>query len=161
MTPLYSAEEAEQWKKRAGACRLAAVLILALAFAGCVLMCFFVRTANAHAMLLRVIALSTLGGWAWLLLRHFVMIPARAEARHTWDVLREQETERQGVLTVTEDVFQIPRSITVRRLALSHGEKTEILHVDERRAALLPPSGTAVAVRLARKYVTAFEVRDA
>lgn len=157
MTALYTPKEAERWKKRAKRSRAAQGCLLAAGLAACVCLCARVNTLNAHRMLLTVIAVSTLSGWAAILVRRLVWAPARAEAAHTAGLESEQKEVYRGVLSAPGDVFFIPRGIAARRVRLEGGEETPILSVDARRLGLLPPAGTPVRVETARKFIVAWE----
>ena len=160
MTPLYAPGEAERWKKRAGRSRAAAWCCVAAGTAVCAALCTRVNTGNAHRMLITVIAVFTLAGWAGILLRRLAYAPARAEAGHTANLLSGagEAKKYEGIILAWGDAFTIPRSVTVRRLTLQSGEEQTVLHVDARRAGRLPAVGARVGLETCRKFVTAYEV---
>ena len=91
---------------------LLSACLLAAGLGACVCLCARVNTLNAHRMLITVIAVSTLSGWAAILLRRLVWAPARAEAAHTAGLENETTETYQGVLSAPGDVFFIPHGIT-------------------------------------------------
>ena len=160
MTALYTPKEAERWKKRTKRSLAAQGCLLAAGLGACVCLCARVNTLNAHRMLLTVIAVSTLSGWAAILLRRLVWAPARAEAAHTAGLENETTETYRGVLSAPGDVFFIPHGITACRVRLEGGEDVPVLSVDARRIPLLPPAGTPVRVETARKFIVAWEAWD-
>lgn len=160
MTILYTTEELERQKRRAAWSGAAAWSVLALGWAACAALCFFVRTGNAQRMLFWMIGLATASGWFFILLRQMVYAPAHAEVNHMAGILKEETEAYEGVLRLSPSVFQIPRSIAVRKVTLTSGEEMVTLNIDANLTKRLPPDGTAVRVLTVRKYITAFEVRD-
>lgn len=154
---MYAAGDAEKWKKRAGRVRAAAWGCLLAGTAACVFLCTKVNTGNAHRLLITVIAVFALAGWAAILLRRLFYAPARAEAAHVSNLLTGEKEEYEGIVSGWDREFTIPRGIAVRRLILRQGEEPMALHVDARRAHLLPPPGTKVRLEARRKFVTGWE----
>ena len=68
MNEWYSPERARQMQSRARLCKWIMFLLASAALAGCVFLCTRVTTGNASHLLAATIGLSTLGGWAVLLL---------------------------------------------------------------------------------------------
>lgn len=158
MTNFYSREEMERHRRRAAWSGAAAWSALALGWLSCAVLCFFVNTANARRMLFWVIGLATVSGWAFILLRQMVYLPAHAEANHIAGIITEESAEYEGVLRLSPGAFQIPRSIAVRRATLTNGEESVTLSIDAGLARRLPPNGSLVRVQTVRKYVTGYEV---
>ncbi len=148
----------EKQKRRAAWSGAAAWSVLALGWAACAALCFFVRTANARRMLFVIIGLATVSGWIFILLRQMVYLPAQAEQRHMASILSETAEEHAGTLRLSPGAFQIPKGIAVRKASLSEDGRTITLNIDARLNKRLPPDGTAVRVLTVRKYITAFEV---
>jgi hypothetical protein len=160
MTPLYTPGEAERWRRRARRSQQALWCLACGGLAGCIGLCFHVQTGNAQSLFFCVIALSTLAGWAVILLRGLVTVPARAQAQHTAGIAAGEGEEYRGVLFVERDAFAIPRGITVKKAYLEESGERILLQADAGRAARLPANGTRVRVTAVRKYITAFEVCD-
>ena len=160
MTVLYTEAEMLKMKRRADWSGAVSWGALAAGWLACAALCFFVRTGNAKRMLFLVIALSTVSGWVFILLRQMVYAPAHGEARHMAGILADEtEAEYEGVLRLSPGAFQIPKSIAVRKVSIQQDEDNISLNIDARLARRLPPDGTSVRVMTVRKYITAFEVR--
>lgn len=160
MISLYSSQETEQMKKRAGISLFVALAFLCGGLILCVSLCARVNTGNAHAMFLRVVTAFTLAGWCAILLLRLQYFPARAEYRHALYLNAGEAEECRGVLSVSRQRFRIPRSVTVRRIVLRQGEEEIHLSVNARLAHRLPPDGTCVRVRQTQQFVTAWEACD-
>ena len=161
MTRFYSKEEMERYRRRAVWSGAAAWGALALGWLACAVLCFFVNTANARRMLIWMIGLSTVSGWAFILLRQLVYAPAHADASHMAGILAdeaEKTEEFEGLLRLSPGAFQIPKSIAVRRATLTNSEESTSLTVDASLARRLPPDGSRVRVQTVRKYITGYEV---
>ena len=68
-------------------------------------------TGNASRLLAVTIGLSTLGGWAVLLIPFFLYRPLKAQAGHIRSVAGGESVQYTGRLTVGRDGFRIPGSI--------------------------------------------------
>ena len=158
MTVLYAEEEMEKTKRRAVWSGAVSWGVLVLGWIACAVLCFFVNTANAKQMLLWVIALATVSGWIFILLRYMTYLPSLAEARHISGILKGTPETRTGILRLTPESFKIPKGITVRRVELLNGLDKVTLNVDAKMAGRLPQTGAHVCVLTVRKYITAFEV---
>ena len=160
MISLYTTEEAQRLRRHAGISARTAAIVFLLAFAACIALCFFVRTANASRMLIRVIVLFTLGGWAAILLLNLVYYPARAGYTHMEGILAGETEVREGRLLILPGAFRIPKSITVRKVNLETEGETLHLSVLCGKVNQLPANGSRVRVCTVRNYITAFEVCD-
>ena len=158
MVSLYSKDEKNRMKKRAMICLVTACAVLGGAFSACIVLCAQVRTANAERLLYWVIGLFTLAGWAFILLLSLGYWPYQAEYRHMEGILNGPEEMAEGRLTVSPATFRIPKSIVIRKAALTSGEETKTLNVDARLAKMLPKNGSYVRIKTVRKYITAAEV---
>ncbi len=161
MTELYSAEETARWKRQARNSRRAILGILLGGLAVSIGLCFAVRTRNALTLQWTVIGISTLSGWAAILLYALRYRPARAEYTHMEGILAGETQEKEGWLTLKQERFSIPTSITVRRAELRTEEETIPLNVVDRLAARVPEGPCRARVRIVRKYLTAVEVLPA
>lgn len=158
MTELYSQAEAEQMARRARRVKTAAWALLGLAFAVCVILCTRVKTGNAERLYVIVAAVSALSGWIAFPLLALAYRPCRAQYEHMAGILACKEGETlEGKLTVSPDGFQIPKSIVVHKAALTDGENTLTLNVNEQAMGKLPPNGTRVRLRAVRRYITGIE----
>ena len=158
MTELYSAEETARWKKQALTSRKAIWTMLAGCLIASIGLCFAVNTRNALTLQWTVIGLSTLGGWAAILLYFLRYRPAKAEYTHMEGILAGEAGEMEGWLTLRQERFSIPTSITVRKAELQTEEETFSLNVDERLASRMPEHPCRARIRIVRKYITAVEV---
>ena len=158
MTVLYTAEEALLLRRRYRAFALFACSLLGAAFIACVALCILTNTGNARKMAFAAIALFTVAGWICILVANMAVLPARAEAKHMQAVLGMPSEQYCGRLETTALRFHIPQSVTVRKVMIDDGNERHVFHVWDRKAALLPPDGTAVRIRAARQFIMAFEV---
>lgn len=158
MKSLYTAEEAQRWKRRSSFAIAASAGVAALALAICIVLCTQVSTANAQTLLLCVIALSTIAGWTGILLFFFVHAPAKAHAEHIRGMLSEEPELHEGILTLHRDSFCIPNSITVRRATLLTDDGSLSLNVSAGLAKNLPGGGARLRVGTVRRFITAYEV---
>ncbi len=159
MHVLYTPEEAAAIRRWARGLKVFMLALAAGALAACVSLCFFVTTANAGRLLAAAVIISTLAGWAVILLRAGWYAPAKAVYTHMEGVLAAQEREAfTGTLTPEAGTLRIPNSIWIRRVTLTDAQGgTVALSVPDGKAAQLPPAGTAVRVQTVRKYILAWE----
>ncbi len=75
------------------------------------------------------------------------------------NILSGQEEEMEGCLSLSPLAFQIPKSVLVRKATLQDGEEAKTLNLNARFIKRMPPSGTAVRIKAAKKFITAIEVR--
>ena len=160
MIELYTAEEAGKMKTRGARGQRTALCVILFTMALCAALCFLVNTGNAHAMFITVLALSILGGWAGILVYTLAAAPAKAQAAHIENALKGEAEEYAGRLRLGQETLQIPRSIAIRKAYLENGEETVTLNVNARYAGRMPPDGSFVRVRAARRYIFAYEVQD-
>ena len=123
-----------------------------------VLLCLLTRTGNARTMLLIAMGSMTLTGWGILAFWLFAAEPAKAEASHLAG-LREVEGEiREGVLKLDPEGFRIPKSIRVLKVYLETDKGTLSLNLNEKLRAKVPPDGSRVRVKTARKFIVGMEI---
>lgn len=158
MKKLYSMEAAGAWKKKARLWKYLMLLTGAAALAVCIFLCTKVDGMNADRLLLPVIAISVLAGWAVMLLYVYAFHPARARAEHMLGVMAGEEEMFAGVLKRTGETFAIPKSVTVKKMTLTDGENKMLFHADSAVARQLPPDGTKVRLCTVRKFITGYEV---
>ena len=155
MVYLYTTEEAEKLKRKADGMRAAALVTGGAALAVCIVLCCLVTTANAPVMQALVTGLSILAGWGVMLLYTFGIRQARAEADHMLGILKSEPEEHRGILTVTDQAFHIPRSITVYKATLEENGEKLSLNINARLAGRLPALRGPVKVKCVRRYVIA------
>ena len=137
--------------------RALAVLILLVL----VILCLLTKTGNARTMLLiSWICLIPLG-WAAIACRLLYTEPARAEEKHLAGLAEGTPETREGRITVTGDVFRIPKSVLVRKVRLETDGETLSLNLNEKLTGRMPPDGSLVRVMTVRKFITAMEVKEA
>ena len=137
---------------------LAALVCAALV--ACVLLCARVDTLNARAMLARIIAVSTLGGWLVIALWWNVVLPGRREAAHESHMLTGERETDTGELTVSRELQIIPKSAPLLRAALRGGARVRRLAVSPKKAALLPDTPRRVRVWTVYGCIVAWEACD-
>ena len=136
-------------------------LSCALAGAGLVcliVLCLLTRTGNARTTLALAMAGSVLFGWAVIAVWLFAAEPARAEEKHLSGLAELEPEIREGRLTVSGDVFRIPKSVRVRKVRLETEGETLSLNLNEKLAGRMPPDGSLVRAEIARKFITGLEV---
>lgn len=158
MTRLYTIEEIRRLRKNARRARGLAALLGAAALAGCVALCFGLRTENMLRRQTAAIILSTLGSFAAVLLLGEGALPARREADHEEGVLKEDAAERTGRIGQIAPAFRIPKSIAFHTVALETEEGPVSLKLNARHRKIFPEPGTRIRVETRRDYVTAWEV---
>lgn len=158
MMELYSLKECERSHVRAALARRAAAGVLIAALAVCVFLCLRVTTLNARASYIAVVTVSTLGGWAAVLIRALGYRPRRAEHIHMKGMLEGPREGLTGTLGCPGDITLIPGSITVRRVPLHTEEGSVSLLVYAPFAKELPSLGARVRVETVSRYIVAWEV---
>lgn len=159
MKELYTRLTASRWRMRRRRYLSLALMTGAVALAACIYLCTQVSTATAEPLLYLVIGLSTLAGWAVMLLVAFGHLPARAEAEHIAGMLEEPGEEVAGVLNVEKQQWHIPHSIRFCRATITDGEEKHPCQVNARMARQLPANGTVVCAVIRRRFITAYEVQ--
>lgn len=157
MTSFYSQQTARRCRRAAQAGRIAAAALTAAGWGVCAYLCTRVRTANAAYLFRWVLALSILPGWAAILILSLRVRPSQAEYRHQSGLLQEEAEDMEGVLSLLPGAFQIPRGIRVCQAALETAEGSVKLRLDAKYAGRLP-AGKRVRVRVARQFITGWEV---
>ena len=90
----------------------------------------------------------------------FAVEEAKAEASHLAS-LREAEGEiREGVLKLDPEGFRIPKSIRVLKVYLETDKETLSLNLNEKLRAKVPPDGSRVRVKTARKFIVGMEILE-
>ena len=157
ITELYSREELSRLRKKQVFLRTAAILIAVLGLGACVVCCIRTGTRNAVRMEYTAIVVSTLTGWIVIAMGVFSLRPLRREIAHGEHVLAGKREKRTGVLTIGPDTLRIKGSISIRPAVLEDGPERTTLHVNARKANLLPPSGSRVTVYTVYGYAAAWE----
>ena len=160
MNGWYTEPRAQQLKKRAHLYGIFISAVLVGALAGCIFLCTQVNTGNATRLLPMTIGLSTLGGWAALLLLVFGCKPAKAQAAHMTGLLDAAQETYTGILTVSREVFAIPGSISVRKAKLKTEQETLSFNLNARYGAKLPDLTKPVRIAVRRTFITGVEVEE-
>lgn len=158
MMELYSLKECERSGIRAARWRRAAAGGLIAALAVCVVLCLKVNTLNARASYIAAVAVSTLGGWAAMLIWALGYRPGRAEHIHMKGMLEGAREGFSGTLGCPGDTTLIPGSISVRRVPLLSEEGSVSLLIYAPFAKELPSSGARVRVETVSRYIVSWEV---
>ena len=137
----------------------AAFRILAgITFAVFVILCLLIRTENAGAMHLLLIAVTTILGWICIIIYQCGVRESRVHLRHLDMLLAGEKCFREGRLTVTGESIQIPRSIRIRKVLLDTGEaESERLNLDERWISRIPPDGCLARLAVVCSYIAGAE----
>ena len=160
VTELYSPEDLQRLRRQ-NRIWLAALLVFVLAaLAACVFLCLRTTTLTAAAMQKRVIALSTLSGWAVIALWLELVLPRRREARHVAHMLRGERETIEGELTVTGTLLRIPRSAPLLRAEMRSGDRVCGLTVSPRRAKRLGRTPRRMRVWTVFGCIVAWEALD-
>ena len=117
-----------------------------------------VSTLNARAFYLAAVAVSTLGGWAAILIWAFGYRPRRAEHIHMKGMLEGPREGSAGTLGCPGGITPIPGSISVRRVPLLSEEGSVSLLIYAPLAKELPSSGARVRVETVSRYIVSWEV---
>ena len=80
------------------------------------------------------------------------------KAAHMEGILSEEAENCSGVLTLEDQSFAIPKSITLRKLTLRTPDGTRILNLESSLVSRLPSASFSAEVRVARNYITGFRV---
>ncbi len=157
MTQLYSEKKLLLLKKRAGILKAFLITLMTLSLAAAIVMCFFVSSKTAGRLLLAIIIEFTLSGWISILVLNLAYLPAAREYRHMEHILKEEKFSFEGEITLSPMEFQIPKSISIRKITLTDTENVQTLSVNSRFVGLIPNAGR-VRVLYAKGYVTGIEV---
>lgn len=172
MKKLYSMETIRLEKQHARNGLILAAVLGLVSLAACVALCFGIRTANAETRRTAVITVSTLGGWAVILLTKGRILPELREYRHeegillgirddsTGRFLQETPENHAGEILAVGEIFRIPKSISFFPVTLREGEEEIRLRLNARNRADFPPAGAHVLVTSVRQYITEYEVTD-
>ena len=157
MKTFVSPEALARLKSRA---RHSTILFLALIGGSLLLfivLCLLTRTGNARTMVWTAFISMTLLGWSAIWLCAGRVLPDRAEARHIEMLLSGEPETAEGVLSLSETSFRIPKSVRVRSVSLRNGEDIRRLNLDDRFTGSMPPDGTEVRVQAVNGYITGAE----
>lgn len=158
MNRLYTAEEVRRLREKSGKARKLAVLAGTVALAGCIALCFGLRTENAARRQMAVIALSALGSFTALCLFAEYAVPSKREADHTEGVLREEVKEITGAVGQVAPAFRIPKSIAFHKVTLETPDGPVFLKLNARHRKGFPETGERIRAEIRREYITAWEV---
>ena len=158
MTEYYSQKDCESARARAGRDKWTALGIFAAALTVCVILCARVSTLNAQASYTVVVTVSTLGGWAAILIWVLAYRQRKAAFIHINGMLDGQREEFTGTLGSLGKVTRIPGSIDVRRIPVLTDEGSVSLLVYAPLAAKLPGEGTCMRLETVSRYIVACEV---
>ena len=158
MTEYYSQKDCETARARAGRDRGTALSIFLSALIMCVILCARVSTLNAQASYTVVVTVSTLGGWAAILIWALAYRPRKAAFVHMKGMLDGQREGFTGRLGAPGKVTRIPGSIDVRRIPVLTDEGSVSLLVYAPLSEKLPGEGAFVRLETVSRYIVACEV---
>ena len=134
--------------------------LVVLTLALLVVLCLLTHTGNARTMLFITMLSMVLLGWGIIALWMFAAEPMKAEEQHLTGLAAAEPECREGLFFLDSDVFRIPKSVRVRKVRLETGEEPLSLNLNDRLTGKMPPDGSRVRVRTARKFITALEVLE-
>jgi hypothetical protein len=121
-------------------------------------LCLMIRTENAEKIHHILIISTAVTGWICIGLYIWGIRDNRRQLGHL-EMLRNGEKEvREGRITLTREVIQIPKSIRIRKVLLDTGdEKPERLNLDERWVSRMAADGTPVQLAVTHNYIAGME----
>lgn len=134
---LYRPQDPDALKRQYRAWRAAVCAIAAAAVAVCVLFCLRTDAANAARMEASAVAVFSAAGWVIIYLLQFRLAALRHEEAHERRMLAGERETVRGRVTIDARVTQIPRSIAVRRVTVTGGERPMHLLADARHSSAL------------------------
>ena len=157
----YTEEDRSALKRHEQRLSTAFRILAAVTAAVFIVLCLLVRTENAQAMHLAIIAVTAVLGWACIVLRQLGVKEARTQLGHL-EMLREGEKEfREGRITLTRESVQIPKSIRIRKVLLDSGEGDPArLNLDENWVSRMPPDGSRVRLAVVHSYIAGVEMLE-
>ena len=157
----YTEEDRSDMKRHEQKLTMAFRILAAVTAAVFIILCLLVRTENAQAMHLVIIAATAVLGWACIALRQLGIREARTQLGHL-EMIREGEKEfREGRMTVTCESVQIPKSIRIRKVLLdTGGEDPARLNLAENWVSRMPPDGSRVRLAVVHSYIAGVEVLE-
>ena len=123
-------------------------------------LCLLTHTGNARTMLFLTMASTVLPGWGIIALWLFAAEPMKAEEQHLTGLAAVEPESREGLFFLDSDVFRIPKSVRVRKVRLETDDDTLSLNLNDKLTDKMPPDGSRVRVRIARKFITGLEVLE-
>ena len=126
-----------------------------------VVLCFLVRTGNMNTMHGVLIAVLAVFGWVCIILYFTGIRETRTHLSHI-NMLRDGNTDiREGIVTLTRETIQIPKSIRIRKVLLDTGaEEPERLNLDEKWTSRMPPDGSRVKLAVSHSYIAGVEIQE-
>ena len=158
MKKLYAEGESSRLRKRAERFRAAATALAVLSAVLLTVLFLQVRTGNAAVLLWVILGSMTGLGWIVIGLITQGWIPAKERAAHLARLESGEKTICEGRLSVSGEVFRIPRSVPVRKVTLLGEAGDESLNLDDDRVAMMPPEGTLIRAECSHRYITGVEL---
>ena len=161
---LYRPQDPDALKRQYRAWRAAVCAIAAAAVAVCVLFCLRTDADNAARMEASAVAVFSAAGWVIIYLLQFRLAALRHEEAHERRMLAGERETLRGRVSLDARVTQIPRSIAVRRVTVTGGERPAHLFADARHSAALERAlcggERELELDVVGGYVAAFTVCD-
>lgn len=151
---IYTPERTEKLESKVKKGRIAITLTAFCALIVSIIMCIKTNTANSETMMYTVMALSTLAGWAVLIIYDSVIKPSKAEASHARGLEKENKTEERGVILSLSKPIHIPKSVDIIKVRIQTADGEKTLNLIENRKDILPDAGTECLFKLRRSYIT-------
>ncbi|MBR5960586.1 MAG: hypothetical protein IKZ98_06285 [Clostridia bacterium] len=151
-------EELSAWKNRDKRLTAAFRILVVVTVAVFIVLCLMVRTENAAALHLVLMAVTAVMGWICIIVYQLGIKEARTQAGHMDMLLQGEKTFREGQITLTRESVRIPKSIRIRKVLLDTGDgEPARLNLDERWVSRLPADGSRVRLALAHSYIAGVE----
>ena len=136
-------------------------ILLCAGIAAFILLCLMIRTENAKAMHIVLIAVTAVLGWACILVWILGVRETRTQLGHLDMLLGGEAGTAEGRMTLEDGTIQIPKSIRIRKVVLDTGAEEPLrLNIDEPWALRLPPDGSRVRLRVVHSYIGGAETLE-
>lgn len=157
---LYDRGEVER-KRLANKIWIVAISVFAaLCLAACITLCCLIDLRNVQKIQTAVMSIAVGGGWVIIYVLVSVIGENKRQAVHAENMLDGERGEYIGVIDIDKKKIKIPGSITIVKVALTDGEKTEKINLNISKANKLKNINGKVKLYAVHGYAVACEVCD-
>ena len=157
---LYDRQEIEKGQLSNQRWTVAICIFAALCLAACITLCCLLNLRNEQTILTAVMAIVVVGGWVIIYVLTSVIGENKRQIVHARNMLGGERSEHVGGMRIGKDKIKISGSITIVKVTLTDGEKTETLNVNASRADKLKDVNGRVKLYAVHGYAVACEVCD-
>lgn len=157
---LYDRQEIEKGQLSNQRWTVAICIFAALCLAACITLCCLLNLRNEQTILTAVMAIVVVGGWVIIYVLTSVIGENKRQIVHARNMLGGERSEHVGGMRIGKDTIKIAGSITIVKVTLTDGEKTETLNVNASRADKLKDVNGRVKLYAVHGYAVACEVCD-